>query len=169
MVADDPDAPISTAECLARFRAARARVDQRCAELRSWTAESAEGWTAKDYLAHLTAWQRRMVRWFAEGAAGTSRSGPEAGYTFEQLDALNERDFLGSRDAPLAQVRREFEETADAVEALVESLDDADLNDAARVPWLGFEARHTIAGNTYGHYLEHLEALEGLVAGKGTA
>jgi hypothetical protein len=162
---DDPKGPISAPECLARFRAARARVDELVAGIGSWTAESPEGWTAKDYLAHLTTWQRRMVRWFEEGAAGKQRTGPEPGYTFEQIDALNERDFLAGRDTPLATVRAEFDATADAVEALIARLDDDDLNDAARSPWLGFEARHTIAGNTYGHYLEHLAALEGLAGG----
>ena len=106
-----------------------------------------------------------MVRWFREGVAGIARTGPEPGFTFEQIDALNERDFLASRDAPLAEVRREFEETAEAVEELIAGLEDADLNDPARVPWLGFEARHTIAGNTYGHYAEHVAVLESLGAG----
>jgi len=161
----DLDGPISAAACLERFREARARVDGLAARIESWMAESAEGWTAKDYLAHLTAWQRRMVRWFDEGAAGRQRTGPEPGYTFEQIDALNERDFLAGRDTPLETVRAEFDATADAVEALISSLDDDDLNDAARTPWLGFEARHTIAGNTYGHYLEHLVALEALAGG----
>lgn len=162
MVEDDPKASISAAECLARFRAARARLDEIVAGVGSWTAESKEGWTAKDYLAHLTAWQRRMVRWFEEGAAGIARTGPEPGFTFEQIDGLNERDFLAGRGTPLADVRREFETTADAVEALIASLEDDDLNDPARVPWLGFEARHTIAGNTYGHYAEHFAVLEAL-------
>jgi hypothetical protein len=162
MVAEDPKAPISAAECLARFRAARGQVEEIVSRVGSWTAESSEGWNAKDYLAHLTAWQRRMVRWFEEGRAGQARTGPEPGFTFEQIDELNERDFRAARDLPLEEVRREFAETADAVEALIESLSDEDLNDAARSPWLGFEARHTIAGNTYGHYLEHVEALEGL-------
>jgi hypothetical protein len=162
VVEDDPKAPISAAECLIRFRDARAHVDELVDAMPSWEAESAEGWTARDYLAHLTAWQRRLVRWFEAGRLGEARTGPEPGFTFEQVDELNDRDFRASRDLPLQQVRRDFVQTADAVEALLDGLTDDDINDAARVPWLGFEARHAIAGNTYGHYAEHFVALEDL-------
>jgi len=51
---------------------------------------------------------------------------------------------------------------AAGAEALIAGLEDDDLNDPGRTPWLGFEARHTIAGNTYGHYEEHLGTLERL-------
>ena len=162
MVADDAKGPIGAAECLARFRTARARVDELVASVDSWTAQSPEGWTAKDYLAHLTAWQRCVVRWWEEGEAGRPREWPEPGFTFEQVDALNDRDWRADRETPLDEVRREFEVSADAVEALIGRLTDDDLNDAAHVPWLGFEGRHAIAGNTYGHYAEHFEALEQL-------
>ena len=164
MVESDPEGPIGAAECLARFRAARARVDELAAAVGSWSAESADGWTAKDYLAHLTAWQRRLVQWWDEGEAGRPRQWPEPGFTFEQVDALNERDWRASRERPLDEVRREFKATAGAVEALIGRLTDDELNDAERVPWLGFEGRHAIAGNTYGHYAEHFEALEQLSA-----
>ena len=163
----DHDHPVSTAECLAAYRDARVRVEAVVGRVTSWTTESDEGWTAKDYLAHLTAWQRRLARWFEEGRAGQFRAGPEPGFTFEQVDALKERDWLASRDQPLEAVQREFGETADAVEALVGSLEDDDLNDAARAPWFGFEARHAIAGNTYGHYDEHLAVLEQLAEATG--
>lgn len=156
---------MSAADCLARFRAARARVDELTAAVTSWSDETADGWTASDYLAHLTTWQRRLVRWFEEGAAGQPRQGPEPGFTFEQVDDLNERDWAASRETLLEDVRREFDLTADAVEALIGRLTDDDLNDPARVPWLGFEARHAIAGNSYGHYEDHFEALEQLGSG----
>jgi hypothetical protein len=162
MTEPDPNDPISATDCLARFREARARVDSLADRVTSWRAESAEGWTAKDYLAHLTAWQRRMVRWFEEGAAGQFRERPEPDFKFEQLDELNDHDWRAARATPLETVRAEFAATADAVEALIAMLSDEDLNDAARAPWLGFEARHTIAGNTYGHYQEHFHALEQL-------
>lgn len=164
MVEPDPTGPISAADCLARFRDARARVEALADRVTFWSAESAEGWTPKDYLAHLTAWQRRMLRWFEEGAAGQFRERPEPGFTFEQLDELNERDWQTSRELALDDIRAEFARTADAVEALIGRLTDDDLNDPARTPWLGFEARHTIAGNTYGHYEEHLASLEQLAS-----
>lgn len=166
MVEGDPNVPISAVECLARFRAARARVDQLASATTSWDAESDEGWTVKDYLAHLTAWQRRLVRWFEEGSAGRFRERPEPNFTFEQLDELNDHDWHAARATPLAVVEHEFAATADAVEALIGRLTDDDLNDPARAPWLGFEARHAIAGNTYGHYAEHLDVIERLAAAR---
>ena len=162
MVEVDPNGPISAADCLARYRAARARVGELAAAVTSWSDETADGWTAGDYLAHLTAWQRRLVRWFEEGAAGQHRQGPEPGFTFEQVDELNDRDWAASRETPLEEVRREFGSTADAVEALIGRLTDDDLNDPGWALWLGFEARHTIAGNSYGHYEDHFEDLEQL-------
>jgi hypothetical protein len=55
--------------------------------------------------------------------------------------------------------------TADAVATLIGRLTDDDLNDLARVPWLGFEARHAITGNSCGHYEDHFEALDQLGSG----
>ena len=46
MVDPDPKEPISAAECLARFREARSRLDRLVAGIESWTAESDEGWAA---------------------------------------------------------------------------------------------------------------------------
>ena len=164
MVEAGPKERISAHDCRTRYRKARTRVDELIAAITSWSDETADGWTAKDYLAHLTAWQRQLVRWFEEGEAGTPRQWPEPGFSFDQVDALNERDWRASRGTPLDQVRREFEESADGVEALIARLTDDDLNNPARVPWLGFEARHAIAGNTYGHYAEHYAVLEQLAS-----
>jgi hypothetical protein len=61
---------LSAADCLREFRSARAEVEALAARVSSWTVEDGDGWNAKDHLAHLSAWQERMVRWFEEGARG---------------------------------------------------------------------------------------------------
>jgi hypothetical protein len=154
---------LSAADCLREFRSARAEVEALAARVSSWTVEDGDGWNAKDHLAHLSAWQERMVRWFEEGARGKVRDRPEPDFGFDQIDELNARDFGLARERPLPEVQATFARTADAVEALIASLNDDDLNRADRYPWLGFEARHTIIGNTFGHHREHLDHLRALV------
>jgi hypothetical protein len=124
-----------------------------------WEREDAGAWTGKDHLAHIVTWQRRLLHWFAEDVVGRTPHRPEPGFSFEQTDALNERDWLASRGRPLEDIRREFEDEHRAVVRLVEGMSEEDLTREDRYPWLGYAALDAIAGNSFGHYLEHAEML----------
>lgn len=146
---------------LIRARAAelRAAVDRLAAE--DEAAEGPMGWTAADHLMHVVAWHRRLLGWMADEAAGREVVRPEPGYTFDQIDELNERDYIANRGTPLDEARRQFEQTYEAVVVLVEGLSDEELNKPGRYAWLEDDVVlwYPIGGNSWDHYEEHLAIL----------
>jgi hypothetical protein len=120
-----------------------------------------DGWTPAEHLAHVVAWQRRLLTWFEDDRAGRTVVRPEPGWTFDDTDAMNEHYHRLTQGIALADARAAFEAAHAQVEVLVRRLSDVDLNDPARFPWLGYPAADNIAGNSFGHYREHAEWLGG--------
>ena len=146
---------------LIRARAAdlRAALDELAAQ--DETAEGPMGWTASDHLMHVVTWHRRLPGWMADEAAGREVVRPEPGFTFDQIDELNERDFIANRGTPLAEAWRQFDQTYEAAIALVEGLSDEQLNEVGRYSWIEEDAVlwFPVGGNTFDHYEEHIEIL----------
>ena len=153
-MADHP--PLTQAVALDRLWADRAQL---IAAVQHATGPTEDGWTPAEHLAHIVAWQHRLLRWFAEDAAGRTVVRPEPGWTFEQIDALNARDHAAALGITLEVARADFEAAHADIEALVRRLSPNDLNDEHRFSWLGFPAANTIAGNSFGHYREHADWL----------
>lgn len=150
--------PLTQAVALDRLWADRARL---LSAVDRATGPTEDGWTPAEHLAHVVAWQRRLLIWFAEEAAGRTVVRPEPGWTFDQLDELNARDHDASHGVTVAEARAAFEGAHNDIVALVRRLSFDDINNAQRYAWLGFPAAHTIAGNSFGHYREHAEWLGG--------
>ena len=146
---------------LLRARAADVRAAIETLAAAGETTAGPMGWTASDHLMHLVGWHRRLLLWMADEAAGREVVRPEAGYTFDQIDELNQRDYQANRGTPLAEAWRQFEATYAEVIALVEGLSDDELNDAGRYSWLDADVVlwFPVGGNTFDHYEEHLEIL----------
>jgi len=157
--------PITVEQCLEYLLDGRGRVEALLARIDDPERTLDDGWNAKDILMHLARWQERVAGWFEEAASGGTPERPEPGYSFEQTDELNERDRETGRAATIEEARQAFGDSYERVAAVIRSLSDEELNDPARFGWLGFEARSAIAGNSYGHYRDHTDALEELVLG----
>jgi uncharacterized protein (TIGR03083 family) len=125
---------------------------------RSLRAPIADGWTVKDHLVHLAAWESSLLgllegrdRAAAMGVPGMEEAG---------ADAINSAVFEQHRDEEPAQVLAGFRETHRRLLARLGQLGDDDLlrpyshfqpgTDEER-PVAGW-----IAGNTFEHYAEHL-------------
>lgn len=156
-------APFSSEQCQESLFDGRARLEALLWRIDDVTRDGEDGWSARDHLLHIAIWQERVVGWFEQAAAGTAPERPEPGYTFDQMDELNGRDWQAGRDRSMEEVHRAFVTSYDRVEALIASLSDEELNDPARFPWLGSEAGVAIVSNSYGHYADHIDALEELV------
>lgn len=136
------------------------------------TAPNVEGpWSVKDTLAHLTRWLKRAQGWVAAAQAGETgilARGIQPGYSWEQIDALNDADVQADRDLPLADVLRAFRSAHLELVDLVESLSEDDLfqryNDA-----LGTSAGRLIAENAHEHYHEHLVGIRRWLAARTDA
>ncbi len=155
-MADHP--PLTQAVALDRLWADRRRLLEAVAAARGLTED---GWTAAEHLAHVVAWQRRLLTWFDDDRLGRPVVRPEPGWTFDEIDAMNEHYYQASRGIAVADARAAFDIAHAEIEALVRGLSDEDLNDPARFPWLGYPAANNIAGNSFGHYREHAEWLGG--------
>ena len=142
---------------LAALTDGRVRLDQALAALSDeQMLEPVDGdWTRKDVLAHLEAWERRVVDLLTALRAGQPPG--DGGDT----DELNARFHAASRDRPLDDVRAG--ERA-AYEQLVEAINgatDEELFDGGYFGWTeGDSLANWFRGNGDEHYDEHLAQLE---------
>jgi hypothetical protein len=113
-----------------------------------------EEWTRKDVVAHVEAWERRVVRLFDALRAG----GPFE--PDEETDELNARLWAEDRDRSIADVRSGERE---AYAAMLDRLDDAtdeELFDPKHFAWTdGDPFAEWFRANGDEHFDEHLEQL----------
>lgn len=113
-----------------------------------------ETWTRKDVVAHLEAWERRVVELYEKLQRGERP--PDS----METDALNARLHLAALDRPLDDVRAGEEEAWQRLLRLVETASDAELFDPDRFAWTdGDPFVDWITGNAHEHIDEHLEQL----------
>jgi hypothetical protein len=113
-----------------------------------------EEWTRKDVLAHLEAWERRVVELFERLRRGeTPAESPET-------DELNARFFALDRDRSLGDVRRGEEGAWLDLLAVVDAASDEELFRPDRFAWTdGDPFVRWITGNADEHFDEHLDQL----------
>jgi hypothetical protein len=96
--------------------------------------EAAVGnWSVKDVLAHLTAWERRLL----QRVAGRPEDGAEQG-----TPQFNESVYQKNRDRSWQSVKRDFTQVHNRVVSLSESLSEGEVKQW----WMSFRF------NTYNHY-----------------
>ena len=95
------------------------------------------GWSVKDILAHLTAWEGMMRGWHETGLRGEKPVIPADGYTWAQLPALNARILKQFHNRSLARVLSDYRASYAATLALIETLSEADLFTRGRFTWTG--------------------------------
>jgi hypothetical protein len=111
-------------------------------------------WTRKDVVAHLGAWERRLVELLERLRRG---EWPEDA---AETDQLNARFYLAARDTSLGVVMRDEEAAWGRFLDAVESTSDDELFDPRRFPWTqGDPFVGWVTGNGNEHVDEHLEQL----------
>ena len=145
------------AELLEALRSSREELDQAIAGLGESDLASpgvAEGWSAKDLLAHITAWEAEMLK--ALGQARLGRKPTGAVVESPDVDALNARWQKETAKKPLDKVLADMEAARKQTIKQVERLTDEDLNDPRKYAWLkGTTLAELIAGETFEHEREH--------------
>ena len=118
-------------------------------------------WSGKDLLAHIAVWEQRMVRWIRESLRGKTPEIGEEGFTWDDLDRMNEQTYQENRDRPLDEVQAEFHASYAQALATVEGMTEEDLFDGERFAWrAGDPLLQMVAANTWWHYKEHREDFE---------
>ena len=113
-------------------------------------------WAVKDLLAHLGYWEGRAAFIFDELLSGR----PDPAYDPLDFDQRNAQVFAANHDRPLADVQRDEQQAYQRLLALVERASEDDLFNPQCFAWTrGRPYVEWIAGNSYGHYEEHLPAL----------
>ena len=111
-------------------------------------------WTRKDVVAHLEAWQRRLVSLAARLRAGDPLP-PSVG-----TDELNEQFFRTSRDRSVDDVRTGERDAYQAMLAAIDEATDEELFDGTHYRWTeGEPFASWFRENGDEHYDEHLEQL----------
>lgn len=162
--ADLEAAPRTTEALLGHVDRAWTQLQQTLAELRAddWTeVRDSNGWTIKDHLAHITAWEQSLLA-LLKGRDRTAAQGLGDVNTDDlDVDAVNAliRERNGNRT--LDEVRSAFQRSHADVRAAISALSDDDLKkpyahyqpndpEARQDPVVGW-----IIGNTVEHYWEH--------------
>jgi hypothetical protein len=124
------------------------------------------GRSMKDTLAHITAWERRVLTAIAIGRTGETPPWPEPGFNPWDTDRLNERDFAANRDRPLSEILAQARSTFGDYAALIESFTDDEI--ASELPYTpGIPLVAILRGHGDEHYREHLGYIEAWRAGRG--
>ncbi len=95
------------------------------------------GWSVKDVLAHLVAWQQMNLDWYAAGLRGEKPAMPAPGYTLRELPRLNAMLYRRHHRRSLQAVLKDYRSFHARVVALIESLPDSDLVTLGRFSWTG--------------------------------
>ena len=158
------------AEVERSWAAFNAAID-RLSESQLTGAQDEQGWTVKDHLAHLAAWERSTIS-FLEGKPRHEGLGVEASvYLSGDFDAINDLIYRQHKSLPLPQVMAALQDTHQELLAAIEPLTVEDL----RQPYHHFQpdqpndertAMQVIYENTIEHYDEHLGWIEALLGSR---
>ena len=156
--------PRDKAELLARIREARAALERTVDRLSEaqLTTPGAGGWSAKDHLAHLAAWEGKIVAVMEGRPAHEGLGLDEAAYRGAGIDEINARLHERDRNRPLPDVLAAFRQTHGRLLAALEALPEAELTRPYESVDAGDVLADGIAGNTYEHYEEHQATIEAL-------
>jgi len=111
-------------------------------------------WTRKDVVAHLEAWERRVVDLLESLRAGTEPA------ERVETDELNARFHAANRDRSLEDVRSNERSAYVRLLGAIERASDDELFEGGHFAWTdGDPLADWFRGNTDEHYDEHLEQL----------
>lgn len=122
-----------------------------------------DGWSVKDSLAHLVAWEKMTMDWLMRSLRGEQVKRFVEGFQYDTeqqrepvMEALNQHLFEQNKSRALEDVMRDLRSTHRAIAEFVAQMDERDIFDPHRFAWRqGSPALDMIAGNTYDHYAEH--------------
>lgn len=141
------------------------RIEQSHSEWQSLLTEVGEAhmeqpgvtgdWSVKDIIAHIAAWEQRVLDRVASEANGTPLE--MSGW---DMDKMNESFYERSQERSLADVLDEARAVHARFMEFVRSLSEEELFEGGRYEWTkGEPFYHWVEGNTYEHYEEHAEPI----------
>ena len=161
------DEPLSAADVVERVGRGWQALQASVADLEphQLTAPGPEGWSVKDHLVHLSAWENALLT-ILGGRPQRDAFGldVDAYDRIDSVDQLNAIVYERNRDLPLDEVSGRVADVHRRLMAALRALTDADLE--RTVAGFGSDPdddrpiREKIEGDTYGHYAEHVAWLQ---------
>jgi len=146
-------------ELLEEIRRERAALDDTLALLtpRQMTQPGVTrgGWSVKDVLAHLVAWQELNLGWYEAGLRGEKPAMPAPGYTLRDLPRLNQMLYRRHRRRSLRAIRTDYIAYHGRMVALIQRLSDSELVTLGHFNWTGpsWTLSDYLRASTAAHYL----------------
>jgi hypothetical protein len=122
-------------------------------------------WSAKDLLAHITAWEQVTIHFHVGGRSFEEVTQlTSVPYATTSVDQINEAFYQRDRGIPLAQVLQSFRSTHQELLAMLDHMSEADLfkpytpagrNTGQLIEW--------VIGDSYEHYDEHRATMQRLL------
>jgi len=109
------------------------------------------GWSVKDILAHLVAWQQMNLDWYAAGLRGET---PEIPRTWRDIREVNDRIYRKHHRRSLKAVLADYRAFHRKMLELIEEVPDRDFAAVGRLAWTGptWTLSDCIGWNTASHY-----------------
>lgn len=162
-----PGLPRDTADLVARIQrewSALLRAVERLSQ-EQMDAPGPGGWSVKDNLAHLTAWEQFMLRHYLAGQpAHEAMQVDEEAFKGLDEDGLNAVLHQRNRSRSVADVLAGLQRSHAQVVATLEGMPFTDLMRPIR-PHDPRPVLAWVVGNTYEHYQEHRLAIQAMLAG----
>lgn len=164
----------SKGELARRLEEARAALERTIAPLSDTQLIATgppDGWSVKDHLAHLTAWEAGIAAMLQQQPRYPAMGVDEETAYQSDEETLNAVIHERTRGRPLGEVWNGLRDTQRRLDDTLGALSDEDLQrtyshyqpqepgEDSGAPIIGW-----IAGNTYEHYEEHLPWIEALIA-----
>ena len=148
-------------ELLIEIQSGRKALDEALARLapEKMQVDSAlyGAWSVKDLLVHLGFWEQRAAVIFSALQQGEPVPSLPGGPNLDEVNALA---YAAGHALPLEQVQAEELAAYRFLLRLTEAAAESDLFDGERFSWTqGRPFWEWIEGNSYGHYAEHMVAL----------
>ncbi len=153
-------------ELLAAIKTDRAKLEAVVTPLSDaeLTTPGHEGWSVKDHLSHVAAWERMIVAHLTDGSDPAVVAMSPAQYAAATLQQINDRLYELRRDDSLEEARAEF---AFAHAAIVDLIEELPEERSVERYWEDGPERtvlEKIAGDSYLHYQEHAGWIRGILA-----
>ncbi len=158
--------PATKEELLQRIHARHAEMADLLASLSFAQMSAPEldgGWSVKDSLAHLIAWQTLLLDWLGKYQRGETVTRWAPGFEIEgdnadaQMHRFNAHLYEQNKDRALEDVLNDFRATFSRVTITLDGMSENEIFDPQHFPARNGRPLITlVAGDTYEHYDEHL-------------
>lgn len=113
-----------------------------------------DGWTIKDILAHIAAWECELLLWLEMAERGEQPDIPLPGNWSQYIYQFNQRVYLENQARPVSDVQQDFQRVYAELRLVLENLPD-DHKDQIWSVWYGSEPPWRLLATFYEHYREH--------------